>query len=581
MPADVRMAQDLESRGRLTEAIDLYRRALPRLPTAAQRIDIQSRLGRLHTATTAATLAKAESLRGTGETLEQWESAIALLESNLEYDDEAKRMSGRLTEYRTEREVLAVKRRGLLDAGDRQTLRAEWRSAISSLHEAQQIKGSREVQEKLRQAVRQRDTYYKRLIDDTCGADDWKTAWSLMDTFRAEEPVPNESVLTSLTTRVEDTRRRVVRREVSDLRDLNKYFSAYTMIVDSDLSGFDDLLDELRTEGSRYYLDSGRDNLSKGTLFHAYIAAVKAKILDPDDDEIFAFHRDCADKVEASTHVQIGIAAFDSPKNEPDAGKEFSDELISRLTKSLPYGVTIIERAKIDEALKEHDRHVDKAAQILGIHLAIVGNVSTLTVDSQTSERENITRVKVGTDSVPNPAYDQYRRRYGDNTSKWPSLPPMVIEKDRLDMIRYRKGKTKMEGVMTVSVRIFTTDKGAITEAETFTVTDSKMDKFQGGVPDAGIEDDPLELPTELTMKRSLRDEAVQKAAAWVLRNFECRQGRYYAAADAYMARRERQVAVEPLAQGYLYCLLAGIPQDDKWARKIRQLVLYDLTEPQ
>lgn len=580
LPPGVRRAQLLENEGRLTEAIDLYRQELPQLGASAQRGEVENCLARALAAAADQALAHAESALGRGEALDQYDRAIAVLEARTGYDDAQKRVTRRLSRYRRRREELAAKRKLLIDAAGRQADEAQWGLAIRGLQEALHIRGDAQILERKQLLIRQRDEYYKRVIEEACEANDWQKALAMFQRLRGEDPRPDDSLLAPLEGRVNSTKQVVVRQEAETLRNRYKYFTAYTTIVDAGIADAEDLLDAICREGSRYYLQVGKEKLNRGKRFHAYIAAVKAKVLDPDNDEIFKFHRDREDEVDASIRVQIGIAGFDSPASAPDAGPEFSDALISHLTHSRPYGIDIMEQAKTDEALKEERRHLDQAVEILGTHLIIVGNVSTLTVDKQQSDREIAKRMKVGTDAIPNPKYDEFCRRYGVKTEDWPYLPPQMIERDRFELITYRQGEARMEGVMTVSVRIFTTNRGAITQADTFTVEDTAHDQFRGGVPEAGISDDPLELPTELSMKQELQRKAVKEVAAWVLKNFDCRQGRYLSIAMNHLNRRECDEAIKALAQGYLYCLREGLPQNEEWARQIRQLVLYELTEP-
>ncbi|MFQ5590323.1 MAG: tetratricopeptide repeat protein [Phycisphaerae bacterium] len=581
MPPDARLAQDLERKGQLAEAIDVYRRVLPRLRTGWQRSEIQAKLDRLIPQAVSQTLEAAESQRGTGAILAPLDSAIAVLAQSVRFDDEAQRISTRLAQYRKERDALVVRRAELLNRAENEALEKRWRAAVASLRQARAIHADSDVKEQLARTIGRRDDYYKDTINRACGADDWRAATALLDGFREEDPRPDRSLLTSLTTRVGEMRDRVVCRDVLAHCERKQYFTAYAKLIESGASQCADLLERLRSEGSRYYLERGRQHASANRPFRAYIDAVKAKTLDSDDDEIFALHRELQDEVEASTLIRIGVAAFSSPAHEPDAGMEFSDALISELTHN-PYGITIIERAKIDEALKQRGKgEMQETVKILGIHFAIVGSVSSLNVEKYRSEQVISKTVQVGVKRVPNPAYEEFRRQYGPNTSKWPSVPPTTLEEPQFEMAKYNKGHARMEGVMTVSIRMFTTDVGAITDSKTFTRDVVREDEFQDGILDAGIKADPEELPTELSMKRSLRKDVVQEAAEWVLNKFNCRQGRYCAEAERRLARRELQAAIKPLAQGYLYCLLADVPHDDIWAKKIRQLALFDLTEPQ
>jgi hypothetical protein len=578
MPGKVRAAQDLENQGQMTKAIDLYREVLPEL-NPSQRTEVEARLAKALGEVSGQTLQEGKAALGSGEGLEQYDRAIRVLEAGVKYDDSDKRVASQLSTWRGQRQERSARRQELIARSEVQARKNQWGKALMGLGEALRIQSDPETREKQEKMITARNGYYQGLIEQACKADDWEKASGLLVDFSGQQPAPEAGIVSKLEAAVKEIRKRVICQKAKGLASRKKYFSAYTLVLEAKIPGTEDLLSSLRREGSKFYLERGKKELAGNNLFRAYMAAVKAKALVPQEDEIFKFHRDCEDKVDATLHVQIGIAAFDTPKKEPDMGTEFSDSLISYLNHTRPYGIDIVERSKIDQAIKEKDRNLGQAAQLLGTNLFIVGNVSTLTVDKQQSQREISKRMKVGTDTVPNPQYESNVRQYGANTGNWPSVPAQTIEKERFELIKYKRGEARMQGVMTVSVRIFTTDKGAITQADTFTAEEEAKDVFQDGVPEAGIKDDPLELPTELTMKQNLRNKLVKEVATWVLKNFECRQGRYFVEANAYLDRRETEKAVKALAQGYLYCLRDGISEKDEWFEKIRKQVLFELTE--
>ena len=580
----VRIAQDCEAKGQLIQAVDLYREALAEGRRTSDKERIQRRMAALLPSITNAALVEAESTLGLGHSLADYSNATDVLEPKIRYDD-GTRIADRLEEYRSRAQELTMRRSRLLDDVSSLVESGQWTPAVRNLQAARRIEDTPELESRQRAVLRQRDEYYARVIDSACDTDDWRTCDSLLAAFRDEDPPPARSRLDAFSKRVEQTKAQRVSRDVEALRAEKKYFTAYTLIEESGVGGLDAVMTSIRRDGSQHYLDLGKQALAGEKPFRAYIAAVKAKTLDPDRDEIFKFHRDREDEVDAAIQLQVGVAKFDSPELKGDAGAEFSDELISFLIKQLPYGVNIVERAKIDEAIRSsgadsrNEEKVGAAAELLGIHLAIVGNVSLLDVHLQEYEQKLPHRLKVGTKTEPNPQYESYLRRYGAKTANWPRVPPATVETDEYLEFEYKTGEVRMHGVMRVSVRIFTTSEGAITASESFETTYEKTDAFRDAVPGTDIERDPLELPTKLSAEQEMRRENVSKALAWLLSAFAHREGRFCEAGAAHVARREFEEAIAEFAKGYLYCLRAGIPENDKWARRIRQQVFYELTE--
>jgi tetratricopeptide (TPR) repeat protein len=586
MPAKVRQAQDLQRSGRNVEAADLYIEALKELRDSGQRAKVEQALDALLAPIVESALTNADSPIGLGDTLEQITKSTAALTAFQKYDDKPKRITARLQEYSERRKHLLARFDVLVAGANQKAAGTQWNAAIMDLDAALRINPSPAVLEQQRTIIQRRNTYYRTLIEEACSARDWEKAALALDEFRKSQPPPQVELTGSLASRVASIKVLVIRDKIDDLRKRDRHFTAYTTLLKAQIEGVDDLLRDISKEGSAYYLEVGKQALSGGDIYAAYLAAVKALTLDPENEEAFTFHRDREDAVEKTIHVQIGFAAFDSPASEPNAGGEFSDNLITYMTKVLPYGIDIVEveRDKIDDALKQRDRTVQDAAGLLGVHFVILGNVSTLTVDENRSPRNITVKVQMGTDSTPNPQYEMYLKRYGNNRSRWPEQVPQTIEKERFENVSYEQTDVRMEGILVVSVRMSTTDKGAITQSETFTSDDKKADYGHGGITSAGIKDKAIDLPTRATMKKNLREKAVKDVAAWVLKNFEQRQGRYCKEAKFHIDRRENDKAVEKLAQAYLFCLREGVVKDghwenDPWAKEIHQRALFELTE--
>ncbi len=579
LPPQVKMAQEMETLGKNREAVDNYRSALAAMPES-QKQDIQDSINRLLSKITSEVLDKAEMALGDGQSLALYEFALKILQADINYDDAQGRLAAAVKKYEAGQASLESKRQMLRSQAQEQIDAGKWADALSSIQAAKAIADKDDIAAMKNAAIKVRNAAYSRDIKNACQQEDWSKAMKLLDEFG--QLSPRDSVYTPLVELVDKTKSNLVSREAQNLISKNKYFTAYTLILESEAKGCADIMGQIKRDGSDYYLEQARKEYDAGRLYYSYIASCKAKEFDSVSNDVFKFHRDREDEVDKSISVQVGIASFGSPVDEPDAGLSFSNALISYLTNTLPYGIYIMERSEIDRALDEKGRQMDQVVNLLGIHLAVVGNVSVLNVATDKSEREITQRVKIGTETVANPAYTAFVTQNGSDPSRWQmSPPPSTLEEDRFELIRFKRGKARMDGQMEVSVRMFTTSKGAITDSETFIIEDFVEDEFQDGVPEAGISEDSLDLPTEMNMRKNLRGKGVEEVAIWVLRNFEHREGRYFNIAENHLERREDDLALQALSQAYLYCCKEGIgPEDDnKWYDDIFQKAFFDLTE--
>ena len=580
-PAVSPTAEQLRLQGKLTEAVDAYVQHMETLPPGKPRQKIERIVESLKLQITEATLAEATPLMDSAKTVSQWDTVATSLEGKAKYDDADKRLASLLERCRQQRETLAAQARTFLGAADEQAGRGQWKDALASLDKAAAIHPADQAVAATRVRILQmRDQSYEQSIRALCAKGDWRRATSVLSEYQSEASPPAQDLLAVLQTLVADTRKSTIFQDARSLVGQKRYFSAYRAVLDVNAPDSPDLLETIRQEGSRYYRDLARQEKDKVRDFHAYVAAVKARTLAPDSNEIFILHRDYADFVEESIQSRVGVSTFGTPENDKDAGREFADTLITQIAHRLPYGYKIDEREKVDFAISKEG--LKEGVRVLGLNLAVFGNVSTLSVDRHESEREITDWVNIP-QTMPNPGYEaemaQIRRQYGDDPSKWPRTPNSVVTRDVLQQVKYKKGEVRMEGMIVVSVRLFSSMGRAMTDAISLTANREAQDTFQGGVPLGKIKDDALELPTQLNMKKELMRDIVEKAANWVLANFSQPQRAYYETAQRHLDRREYDEAVKVLAQGYLFCLNSQVPAEDEWAVKIRNLVFFDLTE--
>ena len=511
-------------------------------------------------------------------TVSQCRAIISELEGVLGYDDPDGGIRKALARYSTKHQTLVEQVAKLLrDAGEKRQAR-QWQEAVSALDEALVVDPDNQNARRVRQEVlSERDTYYERAIRDLCQEatqDSCKEAASVLETFKAERPVPS----VALTTELQNLLNSATRKQAEQLLRKKCYYWAYTLLKQVNAPECQELLDTSIHEGGPYYMTLANEEYRNVRDFYAYAAAVKAmELLGSEDDQAFRLHRDCSDRVDDSIQIRIGLAAFESSGDEPDMGKQLVNELMSHMHSSLSYGVEFDEREKLEFGIEKVGS--TEAVRLLGLKWAVFGDVQFQAVRER-DEREVTTWAPV-LKTIANPQYETELRlvvELGKDSSALPPPKPTITTKVS-EKIQYTAGEERLHAQIVCSARIYSAGEGFVTSPQTFVTTREAKDLFFDEVPDASIAGDPLELPSQLKVVGEMREEIVNKVGDWLLANFGQRQRRLCEEAGHYIERRELDEAVRAATQGYLYCLRDNVAADDPWFRKLRQMALFDLTE--
>lgn len=410
-----------------------------------------------------------------------------------------------------------------------------------------------------------------------------------MNTFLKDENLPEaraayESIVElglpeirmgDLTTKFKNEELEILKKQARSDMKKKKFYRAYLSILEGGREkDLKETIKEIRTEGSKFYLERAKKFFEKGEVSRAYLEAVKGLELNEKLSGMFEIHRDSRDKVMEKMQKYIAIPAFGAPTSSPDLGPQFADALISYLFRILPYGISIVEREKIDLLIEEQKREFQEVGNMLNVNLIISGNVSLMNIDRQKSESKAITRAQVGQKMVPNPEYEMMIQAYGNKIHKQKNLPPQLIAAPEFENFEYMKGKVTMKGFASVSCRIFDTRKGGIIYAQEFNANYEESDEYQDAVDVAGVKGDPLELPTDTEFAEKLRTKIIQQIADVIQAQFAEREKAFLEEAEYFLARKEEDKAMDPLAQGFLYSVKAKVDPKDPNLKKLRDLIL-------
>lgn len=514
--------------------------------------------------------------RPTG-TVVQCAEVISELERVLSYDDPNDCIREALGQYSAKKQKLVEEVHRLLSrAADKRNAR-RWQEAVSSVDGALAADPENEQAKQMRREIlSERDAHYKRVIQDLCEGDNYdncKKAESLMDAFKTEKPNPDRDLVADLQSLIERTKEKVAEQ----LIEQKKYFTAYALVKDMNTPKCQNLLDVIVGQGGAFYMALANEEYRNVRDFYAYAAAVKAmELLGGDNDHAFKLHRDCADRVDDSIQIKIGIA-FESSGDEPDIGTTFSNELLSYLHPLLPYGIEIDERKKIEFGIEKVGSK--DVVRLLGLKWAVFGDIQCNVVRER-DERQVITWTPVW-QTIPNPHYETELKMImesGKKNSTRPK-PESTIRTQVSEKLTYAVGEERLHGQVACSARIYSANEGYVISPRNFTITRDANDLFRDEVPDANVAGNPIELPPQHTFVQEMRGEMAKQVGDWLLSNFSHRQRSFFQEAEYFVQRKESDHAVRAATQGYLYCLRDNVAEDDRWFRGLHQLVLFDLTE--
>lgn len=357
------------------------------------------------------------------------------------------------------------------------------------------------------------------------------------------------------------------------------YYEAFLAIKESGLEQeLSALLSRVKFEGGDFYFTQAKKRISRKEMHHAYLQAVKAQELNPDISGLFEVHKQAYDAVVLGIQQNIAISAFESPQGRPGVGQQFSEALISYLFKIAPYGINIVERQKIDVLLQEQRRGMKEVGDLLKVDLIVTGNVMLMDVDRQEQKTKGFTKVKIGEQKKLNPDYEALFEEHGEDIKDIKDAPPKWIMEPQYTKAEYEKSLVTVKGFASVSARIFDASKGSLVYAEQFDAKYEASDEYQQSIAGSDIAPDPLELPTDMEVMEKLRANLVPQLVQVIQKEFQQRKGDFVEQAKYYIARKEPQKAMEPLAQGLLYCVKENISSSDPQVVELRNLII-ELTE--
>lgn len=275
--------------------------------------------------------------------------------------------------------------------------------------------------------------------------------------------------------------------------------------------------------------------------------------LDPMIDGLFVKSRDLQDKITERVTRSIAVFDFKSPSYNQDAGVLIANKLIANLFNNASQDTNILERENLKSILEEmklgqigvvSEDTAKEMGRIYGIDVAIMGSVLLFKVDESFAESAETVSYKTGEEIQDNIDFLNWQARNPNpSRSDLADAPQPKIMVPIYAEKQYTVQRAKKVGFIEISFRIVDVSTGQNTSVETIERRNVIEDTGNEGVGDAGVQFDPLEVPTDTEMLQLMADEVVEELSRKVLQPLRNRELSYFSQGEELLLRRKEELA--------------------------------------
>jgi tetratricopeptide (TPR) repeat protein len=311
----------------------------------------------------------------------------------------------------------------------------------------------------------------------------------------------------------------------------------------------------------------------------------KIEAVNPNYPDLFQKMIEVKDAINKRIRKSIAVFDFSSPSAEKDAGKIAANKLIAYLHKNASADLRIIERENLQSILKEMQlsqtglvdiKTAQSVGKMRGIDTFIMGDVLHFSTKYTDSPSLNQVKVLVDEEDVRNPEFSDWLMvNPKPSEADLKNAPPRTVKKRNYQLISYKQGVARINALLEISFKLVDTQTGENIFASTVAGKLIKEDKYQDGVPIAGIVQDPLELPTEAEVLDEITNQKVSEMGSGILKHFQSLEVEYYNQGQSQQKRRNLDLAVEKYTDAVFDEKLKGIatPISQKSLEVIDKLV--------
>jgi tetratricopeptide (TPR) repeat protein len=311
----------------------------------------------------------------------------------------------------------------------------------------------------------------------------------------------------------------------------------------------------------------------------------KIEAVNPNYPDLFQKMIEVKDHINKGIRKSIAVFDFSSPSADKDAGKIAANKLIAYLHKNASADLRIIERESLQSILKEMQltqtglvdiKTAQSVGKMQGIDTFIMGDVLHFSTKYTDSPSINQVKVLIDEEDVRNPEFSDWLMINPRPTEEdMKNAPARTIKKKNYQLISYKQGVAKINALLEISFKLVNTQTGENIYTTTVSGKLIKDDKYQDGVPIAGIVQDPLELPTEAEVLDEITNDKVSDMGRGILKHFQSLELEYYNDGQSQQKRRNIDAAIEKYTNAIFDEKLKGIstPISQKSSEMIDKLL--------
>ncbi|MCG6893498.1 MAG: tetratricopeptide repeat protein [Desulfobacteraceae bacterium] len=378
---------------------------------------------------------------------------------------------------------------------------------------------------------------------------------------------------------------------------------AYQRASEYDTSGPEvkALVEEIRQKAGQYYIDAARSYMDEGLLLRAFDSfqlavehapdprnydlvrlredlASRALMLatqfrdqeqyggawywfrriesiHPDFPNIFYLTQSMEDRIRERVTKAIAVFDFTSPTDRPDAGIIVANNLITYLFKTASKDIQILERENLKSILEEMKlgqigvvtaNSAKEMGRVYGIDVAIMGSVLLFNVDASVSEGLKTVRYRVGDRIEDNIEFLNWNAKHPNATPEMlATAPPAKVTVPVFAEKDYKVSKHKKIGFIQLSFRIVDVETGENIQVKTLERKVEVEDTGSAGLKEAGVEYDPVEIPTDTELLQQMTDEVVAELGREALHPLQNYEKTYFQQGETLLRRRDYLLAAE------------------------------------
>jgi len=372
VPKEYSTAEKLYKKGQYIEAYEHYNAALSKVSTAQERLKIENTLKNLQETIVQDSLAKAQQLHDTqSPSLSSLTEAIGILNRALPYDDSRGLIQAALTAYKADRGTLQDKKAQLVNRAEELYLDGRLPEVIPVYEEIIRLEPqNKQMKSKLddiKREIEVRKERYRKNIDEYLQSGNVDIAKYFMD--KLTNLAPNYPEAGQLRKRIDESWDQGILKSSQEERE--KRLLAYKTYKERQeeaqsqqqegQQGMNFVYSRVKERGGKYYYEKSIRRFVAKDIYAAYGAALKARMLEPDDTGIRMVYEKCEASLDKAVQIKIMVTPFQGLSSY--GGRALSETLSNYLYSRLPYGVTMLDSGAKKTTTSEPDILISGHAQ--------------------------------------------------------------------------------------------------------------------------------------------------------------------------------------------------------------------------